>query len=338
MKLLTLTLIGLCCLSAQAPAMQTKDDVTKPAPNEPDLNRLIDLVLNGKAQISDFQLHVHWAGQFGQFRGRDAVVYGKGVGILNRKTQFTLTKNQIHQLLTALKEGKLSALKRSYGGMAFPGRGGPVRRPPERLIGGVTVTIGGFTKSAQQMGGGEQSKALADLADSLLTICEKAAKANPVTAASLGVAIKKLSTGDLLPETMKILVHRIIQKQPLNLSEGFLMRIEGRDVTVQRRIPKKGYGPKQKLVLSNKELRKLTEMLAKNQPDQFPVNLWAKHYTDFNVEVLQHRKSMQARQFARLTPKTHGEKQKQFDRIFESMEALAKRAFKEGKTVKEPPR
>ncbi|MFQ5733643.1 MAG: hypothetical protein ACE5KM_17030, partial [Planctomycetaceae bacterium] len=61
-----------------------------------------------------------------------------------------------------------------------------------------------------------------------------------------------------------------------------------------------------------------------------------RHYTDFNVTVLNHRKSMQARRFARLTPQTHGEKQKQFDRIFTAMQKLHQRVVKEGKAVARP--
>ena len=56
------------------------------------------------------------------------------------------------------------------------------------------------------------------------------------------------------------------------------------------------------------------------------------------MNVLQFRKSMQARQFARLTPKTLGEKQKAFDEIYAALEKLSTRALSKGKVIQETPR
>ena len=302
------------------------------APAQPDVEAELGKVLAGKRPASDVFLSVHWATRVGGFRSRSAIVYGKGVGIWQRNTQFQIDKKGVRQLLKTLKDHKFSKLKRSYGGNP---RGGRLRGAPEFLMGSVTVRIGAAHWGSNQLGGGEQSAALAKLADALLTVCEKAAKTNPVKAASLGTGLSMLAKGDLLPETCSILVHRLIMRGGKPGEEGFLMRIKGRTITTRRRPPGK-LGPEVRLELSDKEYRKLLSLLVKNEPAKFPVNLWAKHYTDFNVTVLNHRKSMQARQFARLTPKTHGEKQKQFDRIFDALQALHQRVLKEGKKV--PPR
>ncbi len=333
MKMITTFLMAACSASllhAQDTTKKTIPDAKAP------LTKILDLAQKGRLNPKEVKIYVQWVNQFGGFPGREATVYGRGVGILNRKTQFTIAQDKVLDALKLFAKFSFDKLKTRYGG--FGGRGGIRRGVPERLLGQISITHRQTTKSVTQLGGGEQSKELAGLADALMTIFEKEAKNNAVTADSLGDALKKLGNGTLMPQTCSILVHRIIQKRPLNQSEGYLMRIEGRTVTVQKRIPKKGYGPKSVLELSEKEFQALTTMIAKNDPSRFPPNLWAKHYTDFNVNVLQFRKSMQARQFARLTPKTLGEKQKAFDEIYAALEKLSTRALSKGKVIQETPR
>ena len=301
-------------------------------PKKPAIEEQCQKLLQGKGDLKDCYLNVHWANRQGQFRARSAVVHGKGLGIWKSSTQFKLTKDEIQSLLKIVVRHRMSGLKKSYGG--FPRGGRPIRGAPEVLVGSVQVRIGSVTQSCSQLGGGVQSAELAKLADDLLTVCENAAKKNPVTAATLGEGIAKLANEQLLPETLSVLVHRVLFKNAMPGEEGFLMRMEGRTVTTRRR-PQKGMGPEVRLELSPKEFQEVVKILKENEPGQFPVNLWAQYYTDFNVTILNHRKSMQARQFARLTPKTHGEKQKQFDRIFAAMEKLHQKVLKEGKAVKQ---
>ena len=324
MKTILSLLMATCLLglSQLAPAAEKTDK----------LDEAIDKLLQGKGQWSEAMIRVSWAGAvFGRGQGRSAVVYGRGLGIWKRSTQFKLSKKELQSLLKLVKESKFDTMKKSYGGNP---RGGRIRGAPEFLQGQVSLTIGSVTKSVTQLGGGEQSQELKKLATGLLDVCEKAAKNNPVTAASLGEGLKKLSKEELLPETFSVLVHRVIQKRDnAPKEEGFLLRINGRTVTTRRRITGKGIGPEHRLELTPKQFQAILKVIAENEPEKFPVNMWAKFYTDFNVNLLQHRKSMQARQFARLTPQTHGEKQKQFDRIFARMQKLHQQVLKEGKKV-----
>lgn len=325
MRVPLFTLIAFTTIAAAAHA----------APAKPKIDAELDKLLAGKRPLKDFTLNVRWTTRVGGFRARSAVVYGKGVGIWRGNTQFKIAAKEIRQLVKTLKDQKFSSLKRNYGGFGRGGAGGPRLGRPEVLVGAVSVRIGDTHAGSIQAGGGEQSAALAKLADTLLTICEKAAKRSPVTAASLDAGLSMLAKGDLLPETFSLLVHRLIMRGGKPGEEGFLLRMQGRTVTTRRR-PKGKIGPEVRLELTEKQYRKVLDLLVKNEPGKFPVNLWAQHYTDFNLTVLNHRKSMQARQFARLTPQTHGEKQKQFDRIFAAMQALHQRVLKEGKEVPPP--
>ncbi len=53
------------------------------------------------------------------------------------------------------------------------------------------------------------------------------------------------------------------------------------------------------LELADKELADVCKLLIDNGVAGLPINLYAPDYTDFSVEIFKHRKSMQARRFAR---------------------------------------
>jgi hypothetical protein len=297
------------------PPQRDKPPEARPAP---DLTAAIKGVLDGKTKLEDVRLNVSW-------EGKTATVYGKGIGIWNREKQFKLSKEQVLQLFKTLDEAKFSSMKASFGGLKF----GPGPQPgvPVQLIGSVSVTISGTTKGSSQLGGGEQSKELADLARALLAVCEEAAK-NGVGAASLPDALQKIAKHELVPEVFSVVVQRI-EKDGIG-PDGWILRLHGRTAEVQVRSAK-GISDPCRLELADKELADLCKLLIDNGVGGLPVNLYATDYTDFSVEILKHRKSLQARRFARLTPQTHGERQKEFDRIFAALEQLQARVVKEGK-------
>jgi hypothetical protein len=87
--------------------------------------------------------------------------------------------------------------------------------------------------------------------------------------------------------------------------------------------------------MSRPQLEGLLKLLADNDSGNLPINLYATDYTDFDVKVLDKGKNLQARRFAGMTPQTHGERQRQFDRIFEGLQRLHRQALKEGTPLKE---
>ncbi|MCI0701976.1 MAG: hypothetical protein L0241_12915 [Planctomycetia bacterium] len=265
---------------------------------------------------------------------RSAVVYFAGadksaIGVFSGKTQFSLDAEGGKAITTAFEKFKVAEMPASFGGMPRP-KGGPDIGAPEILVGGVSLTKDGKpVKSVQQLGGGVQSKELADFCAAVLDVCEASAKKNGVTAKDIADGLKKVGTGELHPATLSILVHRLPEKPTDADQTGFLFRLEGGAVLTRERGPK-GYGPVYKLVLKKDELVAVTKLLTDNEVGGFPVNLWAPTYTDLVVRVLNHEKNMQARQFANTTPKTHGKKQEQFDAVYAGLLKLHQRALKDG--------
>jgi len=115
--------------------------------------------------------------------------------------------------------------------------------------------------------------------------------------------------------------------------DGWLMRVEG-NVVVSRERSAKGYGPEVRFEMSRQQLEGVLKLLLDNDVGNFPVNLYADHYTDFVVSVLDKDKNLQARRFAGMTSQTHGQRQQQFDRVFVALERLHRQALKEGKPLK----
>ena len=72
----------------------------------------------------------------------------------------------------------------------------------------------------------------------------------------------------------------------------------------------------------------LVKMLEDNKAADLPANLYAPHYTDFNVKVLNKDKSLNARGSF-----NKGEMQQHFEKIFRELTALHKRVLKEGKPI-----
>jgi hypothetical protein len=253
---------------------------------------------------------------------------GPTAGIWNRDTQITLSRGQTRAIFDRLERARFQQMPAKYGGIAQRTTGGATLGRPEVMVGSVAVSAKGETHAVTQLGGGEQSDELAALAKDILAICEEAAK-NGVKARDLADGLSKVRSKELLPQTLRLLVHRLPAD---GKGEAFLMRVEGRVVTTQERTDQ-GYGPMRRLELSDKDLAALLQVLIDNRTGELPINCWAEHYTDLVVGVLNHEKNMQARQFANMSPQTHGEKQKHFDAIYAAMAELHRRVMREGKPV-----
>ena len=108
------------------------------------------------------------------------------------------------------------------------------------------------------------------------------------------------------------------------------MRIEGRQATTQTFTGAEGYSEPVRLELTQEVLSRLAEMLSNHEVEDLPVNLYATHYTDLSVLVLNREKNVQARQFAGMTPTTHGERQTDFEKIYGALSDLHLRVLRLG--------
>lgn len=258
---------------------------------------------------------------------RSLEVFDSGVAIWEGRRQFTLDRNRRAAILATFEEAGFAAFEPVYGGRSTP-REEVSEDPPGAavvtVICRVSLVLGEAGKQSAQLEKGEQFEALRSLAEGLLEICEAPARLG-VSAADLAEGLELLARGRLAPETFSLVLHRKPAAGAPGQEAaggGLLLRIHGTAVTTQPYDPVAGYGEPTVLTLSPAETRRLAGDLAAAAPDDLPANLWARDYTDLTLRVLDHRRSLQARQFAGMTPTSKGEAQSRFDRIVAALENL----------------
>jgi len=286
----------------------------------PEVGKRLDALLAGKRDLESVRLSVHWA-------RRSASILRPEVGIWNRSRQFDPGREALMGVLKALREADFAAMPDSFGGIRRP-PGGPAMGMPVRLVGSVSLTLGGVTKSSTQLGGGEQSEELRALAKRILDVWEQAARKG-VEAADLLDGLRKVADGRLAPQTFRLTLVRVVRGRGAARVRCYFYLLDG---AAEVRAVEGGSTKHRRLALSPKALRDILDVLVAEGVDGLPRNLWAPHYTDLSVSVLNRHMGLQARpDFARIGPRTHGEKQERFNRIFAALDALRARVLKEGK-------
>ncbi len=267
-------------------------------------------------------------------------VFGNGIGIWNDERQFHLAPEQIDSLLRALRGADFPGMEDTYGGASSP----PKSRPPSpgrgEMVTMVTCRIeldlAGHDKQVVQLARGEQSPTLKKLAEDLLLVCHPPAEFG-LTAASLREGLEKVSREELAPETLLVVMHR---KPAEKLGDGdhpgFLLRVAGYHAATQPYDPLTGYRDPVRLDMGAKEFEILTRELAARDPASWPANLYAPDYTDLTIRVLNHEKTVQARQFAGLAPATYGHHQKAFEEVLEVLERLHQNVLERGQPTATP--
>lgn len=272
---------------------------------------------------------------------RSLSVYGDGTGIWDNRRQFELTPEQLGSLLQALQEADFASMKEVYGGKEA---GGDPKAPPKKPAADfviqvtcrVEVTLGRLSKRVVQRVKGKQSQEFKKLANQLFEICRKPSRQG-IEASGLNDGLSKLAGDQLKPQSWQLMMHRRPdERSALEGNIGFLLRIAGDTVTSRNFDPAAGYTDPLELHLSESDLQQLARRLAELDPDGLPVNLYARDYTDLNIRLLNHRKSVQARQFAGMTAAAHGQAQKNFDAIYEALYQLHLRVINEGKPAEKP--
>ncbi|HEV8580937.1 MAG TPA: hypothetical protein VGX68_17865 [Thermoanaerobaculia bacterium] len=242
---------------------------------------------------------------------RSATVFGSGVGVWNRERQAVLPRDRVLSLLRELAAAGFPRMPETYGEAG----------DEAELICSVRLDLEGSVKQVHQLATGPQSRVLMGLARRILAAAEEAGRGGP-QAASLGEGLGKIARGELAPELL--LLHILRQSETSGSAAGWELGIEGGKATLQR-LPMAEDEAARTVHLGAAELAELAGQLAAARLEELPANLWAPEYTDFEVRVLNRHRSLQARQFAGLTPETHGEAQQRFDRLWQALEALYRR-------------
>jgi len=237
---------------------------------------------------------------------RSATIFGSGVGIWNGERQLVLPREGVLSLLRELAASRFAAMRETYG----------EGEDEAELICRVGLDLDGVKKQVQQLATGPQFAPLNRLAGRILAAAEAAGRAG-LEASSLTDGLEKIARGELAPELLS--VHVLRQSEAPGAAEGWQLSIAGGELAVQRHP---GNAAPQRSRLPAAELSRLAGRIAAVRLEELPVNLWAPAYTDLEVRVLGRARSLQARQFAGMTPATHGELQQRFDRLWEALEAL----------------
>jgi hypothetical protein len=297
-----------------------------PTPGPDPLSGLLSERISGKRSIDDVRIDVSWP------RGAkptSARIYGNGIGIWDRRLQFTLPRRDVVSALQVLRDARFGAMPGSFGSDAEGEEG----EEPVRLQGRIDLRIGGLTKRVAQYVDGEQSPELAAAAQKLLAICaEPGAKGKG--AANLEEGLRLVAEKRLAPEVLSVVLNRRAARGDAK-AEGWILRVDGRRVR-NREMPA-GQPPPlpRRLVLSEPDFLDLVRTLSAEQVASLPTNLYAPAYTDLRVELLDHSRDVAARQFLNVTAETHGAKQKAFDRILEKLGALHEKAQRDGVPLEE---
>jgi hypothetical protein len=257
-------------------------------------------------------------------RLRSLQVFGNGVAIHDERTQFHVSPPQIAAILRAILEARFPELEESYGEAEHDA--------VTMMICRVEVAIDGTRKQVVQLAEGGQSAELARLAHDLLALCEPTAHTG-VGASTLRDGLEKLARGELAPESWTVSLQRRAEAAGEDDDRpGFRLSISASEAT-SRDWAGADSGEPRALALGPQEVRALAAELAARDPAAWPVNLWASDYVDLSVRVLNHEKSVQARQFAGLNPAAHSAARRQLEEVLGLLEQLHRRVREQGRPV-----
>lgn len=255
-------------------------------------------------------------------------VFKGGVAVWGNRKQFLLGHSQARTILKSLLDHDLAGMHASYGGEEDPRV--PHSKFATRIICQIDLETGRFRKSSVQFYGGLQYGPLRALAEELLGFGETYGSSG-VGAESLSEGLRKISQGELAPELLSLIINR----QPGTVSSrdespGWLLKVQARRVSWVP-LPLDPDTPELQIEAGPDEIQRLAEQLWSAGIEKLPGNLYAEGYTDLSLAILDHRKTIQARPFARMDRNAHGVEQGRFDQILRVLYELQERVQKDGR-------
>ena len=251
------------------------------------------------------------------FRLQSVKLFGTGVGIWNGERQFAVPRERLLGALEALRKAGFGSMRESHGGRDDPGEMGL------ELICRVRAALDGAEKQSYQLSKGRQSAELRELAERILAMGEDLGPSG-VAASSLEEGLDKIARGELAPEALTLQLQRQAD-DPRSTEGGWILRIEDGKAQLSFTSPETGWTEPRRTRLSPEDAAGLARDLLAARPEDLPANLYSSWYQDLEIRVLNHKRTLQARRFAGVTPETHGEKQERFDRLVAALEDLEKR-------------
>lgn len=318
---------------SESPQVPPIADDPRQASNNMGLASALQEQLARGAPWRDLQIEVDCTTEVGR---RAVRIFADGVAIWTDARQFSLSDSDVREVLTVFQASDFPHMQDVYGGKGEradddtpPSMQGKDDADPVRVLCRAELTLAGQSKRVVQLQLGEQSAELRGLADAVLDLVEGSGQGG-MAAMDLDDGLAKIAAGALAPQTLTLLAYRGIEGAPAERAEaGWQLQLQGVQATTRTLSPA-GYGSPVMLQLKPAELAELMRALRAARIDSLPINLYAAQYTELALEVLDKKKKIRARQFARMRPSTHGEAQRRFDAAFGFLETLHERVIEKG--------
>jgi len=253
---------------------------------------------------------------------QSATVYADGVVVWNRERQLRISALEVASIAQHFSEAGFDA-------MPGTGFGAGKKRLRRRAI----RRQAGLTKEVVQLLDGEQSPVLERLVDRVCAAVEPKPGAG-VAADGLTDGLRKLAAGELAAETFSLVAFRKPELGRPGPADGWLLRVEEGTATASPFAA--GHSAERRaLALEPDRLGRLLQALLAAGVESLPGNLYAPDYRELTLSVLNRRKNLTARAFARMTPTQLGEQQTLFERAFAEIETLQQEVSRRGHAVAE---
>ena len=241
-------------------------------------------------------------------RFRAARVYPGGAGAWGNAVQIRVDRSIRDGLIADLLSAGFPRFEPRYGGQDKPAQA----EAAMRILCQIRATAGDVEKYSVQAAYGEQSAAFARLAAALLDRLEPLA-ADGIGADDLGQALAMLARGALAPELLTV---RLVRLPPGGgaAEAGVIVRLEGLRSSRQSYRPGRSNAASQSAAASPETVQRIAGAAVAAGFASLPVNLPGTGYTELEVEVLAHAKTVIARDFTRAAP---GATQEAADRFAE---------------------
>jgi hypothetical protein len=255
---------------------------------------------------------------------RSLELFSDGLGFWGERTQIRLSPNRMEGILESFRSSGFAEWAEEFGRSPE----GPKTPPPPkgsgqpaRMICQVRLAAAGEAKEVRQFDKGEVSEALRRLAYEILAAGEEVA-GDGLTVGGLSEGLRKLQEGELDRRALELQVHRRPAEPAGAEAPGWILRMRGLEAELQRYSAAGTLGPIEIRRLERGAFEALVRSLVEHGMATLPPNLWSAQYTDLRLSVLGFAKEVQARQFAGMTPTTHGERQADFSALFDVLQAL----------------
>ena len=326
MRRTSLVVVSAVLVAALFPSMKVlaADSESPEKARNARLCKRLDEARDGKPALAEVRLEVVGTGSTG---GRSLVLFGDGVGIWNGERQFRIDSKAVLGLLKLIDKAGFCMWPERASQI---GKGNQPEVDPDalRVNRAISLTIGDVSKTVTQIARSPESAAFTALVTRILDACEKDGQRG-IGAENLQDGLAKLRDGTLAPEVLQVTLN--CPQQAATDPEGWLLRLRGAEVEVQRNTKAAGYADRKRMRLSDQEVRDLARLLFAADLAGLPGNIVAPGYTDLRVSVLNQTKAIQARAFAGASPTARPNAQEAFSKVRDVLHALYGRVVREGK-------